>query len=59
MIAVLSLNINGNSIAVIQIYIPTEASTEEEIEKFYDILDDMLINCKADRPLSWEISIAE
>jgi exonuclease III len=46
---VLSLNINGNSITAIQIYAPTEASTEEEIEKFYDLLDDALINYKADR----------
>jgi exonuclease III len=48
-IAVLSLNINGNSIAVIQMYAPTEASTEDKIEKFYDLLDDTLINYKADR----------
>jgi exonuclease III len=48
-ISVLSLNINGNSIAVIQIYAPTEASAEEEIDKFYDILDYILINYKADR----------
>jgi Endonuclease/Exonuclease/phosphatase family. len=47
-ITVLALMINETSIYMIQVYAPTEASTEEDIE-FYNLLDDTLNNYKTQR----------
>ena len=41
--------INGTSINIIQVYAPTEASTEEDIIEFYNLLDETINNCKAHR----------
>ena len=38
--------INGTSINIIQVYAPTEASTEEDIIEFYNLLDATLNNYK-------------
>ena len=45
-ITVLAQMINRTSINKIQVYAPTEASTEEDIIEFYNLLDDTLNNYK-------------
>ena len=47
-ITVLALMINGTPINIIEVY-PTEASREEDIIEFYNLLDDTLNNYKAHR----------
>ena len=48
-ITVLTLMINRTSINIIQVYAPTEASMEEDIIEFYNLLYDTLNNYKARR----------
>jgi hypothetical protein len=48
-IAVLKLKIVKINISIIQVYTPTQASSEEELEAFYDYLDKALTDYRARR----------
>ena len=45
-IAVVKLNAKPFNINIIQVYAPTSASTEEELEEFYEELDKFKKECK-------------
>ena len=45
-ISVLKLNPNGHKWTIIQVYAPTESSTDEEIEDFYEKLENILVRYK-------------
>ena len=47
-IAVVKLNAKPFNINIIQVYAPTSASTEEELEEFYEELDKFKKECKDD-----------
>ena len=47
-ITVLALTICKKKMSIIQVYAPTEASTEEESDKFYNLLDDTINDIKTD-----------
>lgn len=56
-IATLKLKIHQTNLNLIQAYSPTVASTEEEIKKFYDFLQDTFLkikqNTKSKKKKSW------
>lgn len=41
-VALLKLNLNGYQLNILQVYAPTEASNEDEVERFYDTINETL-----------------
>jgi exonuclease III len=48
-IAILRAQLNTATVMIIQVYAPTEQSSEEEVENFYVDLDEALTKCRAQK----------